>query len=88
MIVGDFNINLINYCDDKILVMTNFRHLLHAVPTRSALFKSLSVFSYFKNFEFACCLGGFFVELPYIDQNMPFFGHTVCMLSFQTMPCW
>ena len=88
MIVGDFNINLINYCDDKILVMTNFRHLLHAVPTRSALLKSLSVFSYFKNFEFACCLGFFFVELPYIDQNMPFFGHTVCMLSFQTMPCW
>ena len=67
MIVGDFNINLINYYDDKILVMTNFRHLLHAVPARSALFKFLLVFSYFKNFEFACCLGVLFVELPYID---------------------
>ena len=34
-----------------------FRHFLHAVTTYNALFEVL--FSHSKNFNFACCLGGF-----------------------------
>ena len=53
--------------NDKIgltsMIETYFTHLLRAVLVRKSLFKFILVFSYSKNFKFACCLGGFHLRI-------------------------
>ena len=56
-----------------------FRHLLRAVPARKSLFKFLLIFSYYQNYKFACCLGGFHLRITLNLPKYALFLHTACI---------
>ena len=67
-------------------ILTYFRHLLRAVPARSALCEFLLIFSYSKNCKFICRLGGFNIRITLYLSKHTLFGHTARMPEQNNRP--
>ena len=64
-----------------------FRHLLHVVTTCNSLFAFVLVFSFAKNFKFACCLAGFHLWFALnLLQYVLFWWYRMHALPFKNMP--